>query len=217
MAPKASLTAAGRSAAAAAAASASAGAGALAAAAPGEEVPYGLLSARDKVASVMAKLRGEGEWTQEELYDFMYWCVWAGCFVSSRCASPGVWRSPARGRSLSLVSLLEKQQPPNKPTTPNKPNRFRQAFGLAVGVLWGYLPWTGFVAFLAFVAANVVAASALQAQLALDDDHPAVQGGELVGEGMPGSLSLFLVAWTLSYTAFHGGAGGGAGGAAAPA
>jgi hypothetical protein len=68
------------------------------------------------------------------------------------------------------------------------------------------------------VAGNVVAASLLQSALALDDDHPALapqQHGQqgataqaaestLVSEGMPGSISLFMVAWALSYTAFHG-------------
>lgn len=95
--------------------------------------------------------------------------------------------------------------PPNKQAHPTT-HRLRQALGLAIGILWGYLPWTGFVAFLAFVAAAVSAAGLAQSALGLDDDHPAVAGGELVGEGMPGSLSLFLVAWALSYTAFHGGA-----------
>jgi hypothetical protein len=73
---------------------------------------------------------------------------------------------------------------------------------------------------MAFVAGNVVAASLLQGALGIDDDHPALaphqhgaasagggasgQEGTLVGEGMPGSISLFMVAWSLSYTAFHG-------------
>jgi hypothetical protein len=135
-------------------------------------------------------------------------------------------RRAARARALALAPLplslfsSSRSQFQTLPPTPTNnqtktKNRFRQAFGLAVGVLWGYLPWTGFVAFLSFVAANVVAASALQGHLGLDDDHPAVAGGELVSEGMPGSLSLFLVAWTLAYTAFHGSAAGAASAAAA--
>jgi hypothetical protein len=78
MPPKPSLTAAGRSAAAAAsagAAAASASASAAGAASAPEEVPYALLSVHDKFASIRAKLQGEGEWTQEELFDMMYWCV----------------------------------------------------------------------------------------------------------------------------------------------
>ena len=79
MPPKPSLTAAGRSAAAQAAGGASKSAAAVtatakvAAATAAEEVPYALLSVPEKFASVFAKLRGDGEWTQEELFDLMYW------------------------------------------------------------------------------------------------------------------------------------------------
>lgn len=82
-------------------------------------------------------------------------------------------------------------------------------------MLFGFLPWTGFVAFMAFVTANIVAASLIQGALSIDDDHPAVRGGELVSEGMPGSLSLFMVAWALAYTAFHHSSGQAAAGGAA--
>jgi hypothetical protein len=83
MPPKPSLTAAGRSAAAAAgsgaaaasAARAAGGAGATTTAAAAEETPYALLSVPEKLASIRAKMQGEGEWTQDELFDLMYWCV----------------------------------------------------------------------------------------------------------------------------------------------
>jgi hypothetical protein len=82
MPPKPSLTAAGRSAAAgagggaaAAAAARAAGGGGGATTAAAEETPYALLTVPEKLASIRAKMQGEGEWTQDELFDLMYWCV----------------------------------------------------------------------------------------------------------------------------------------------
>lgn len=78
MPPKPSLTAAGRSAAAGAASAGAAAARAgatTAAAAAAEETPYALLTVPEKLASIRAKMQGEGEWTQDELFDLMYWCV----------------------------------------------------------------------------------------------------------------------------------------------
>lgn len=80
----------------------------------------------------------------------------------------------------------------------------RQLMGLIAGVAWGYIPLPGLIGFFGFMALNVGAVTLLyKSVMGIEDDEWENAAQELMSEGMPMSMSAFMVMWVLSYTYFH--------------
>ncbi|GBF99902.1 hypothetical protein Rsub_12698 [Raphidocelis subcapitata] len=78
---------------------------------------------------------------------------------------------------------------------------WRQALGLLAGALWGYLALPGLYGFIGFLAINIAATMFLvKGVMGVEDDEWENAGTELMQEGMPYSMSAFMVMWVLSHT-----------------
>ncbi|KAI8466076.1 MAG: hypothetical protein J3K34DRAFT_524834 [Monoraphidium minutum] len=80
----------------------------------------------------------------------------------------------------------------------------RQVVGALAGLAWGYLQMPGLFGFLGFLAINVGTFMFLSKNvMGLDDDEWENASQELMSEGLPYSMSAFMVTWVLAYTTFH--------------
>jgi uncharacterized membrane protein (DUF485 family) len=77
----------------------------------------------------------------------------------------------------------------------------RQIFAIIIGILWGYLGWTGFFGLASFTAVNSLIVYIYAVNFNEDTDEEMT---EFVKEGFMTALSCFMVSWILTYSAvFH--------------
>eukprot|EP00877_Chromochloris_zofingiensis_P013534 jgi/Chrzof1/8434/Cz03g10160.t1 len=80
---------------------------------------------------------------------------------------------------------------------------WRQLVGLFFGLVWGIAPLTGWYAFAGFIVLNMVITVSIYKNIMGVDEEDFGGHNELLGEGVQGSSSVFMVTWILTYTALH--------------
>lgn len=78
----------------------------------------------------------------------------------------------------------------------------RQASALLIGIVWGVVPLTGWVGFVAFLAVGTLAIFAWYRRQGIDEDD---YGGHqpLLAEGLAPCVSVFLLTWISVYSTLH--------------
>lgn len=78
----------------------------------------------------------------------------------------------------------------------------RQALGLFLGMLWGFLPITGLIGFLSHLIIGTLCIFAWCKRQGLDEDDYG-GFGPMLTEGMAPSISVFMLAWISVYSMVH--------------
>lgn len=78
----------------------------------------------------------------------------------------------------------------------------RQAVSFLIGFVWGAVPVTGWVGFVAFMAIGALAIFAWYKHQGIDEED---YGGHqlLLAEGLAPSVSVFLLTWITVYSTLH--------------
>ncbi|KIY98843.1 putative Uncharacterized protein C20orf24 like protein [Monoraphidium neglectum] len=80
----------------------------------------------------------------------------------------------------------------------------RQVFGVLAGFVWGYLQTPGLLGFASFLFLNIALVTLLHKNvMGIGDDDWENASQELMSEGLPLSMSCFMVVWVLTHTTFH--------------
>lgn len=78
---------------------------------------------------------------------------------------------------------------------------FRQVLAIIMGVIWGFLGFTGILGIASFAVLNSIAAYSIANQTGYDFDPDEYYLS--VKEGFMATLATFLVTWIVTYTATH--------------
>lgn len=76
---------------------------------------------------------------------------------------------------------------------------FRQIIGIVCGLVWGIIPITGFLGNILYMFVNFGVIFLWYDKYQDIDDEEYGGRFELMKEGLPSSISLFLICWILSY------------------
>lgn len=77
---------------------------------------------------------------------------------------------------------------------------FRQFTSLTIGIIFGILPFTGLYAFITFLSISILSTVIFYTSVIQVDPDEFGGHGALSQEGLAPALSMFLLAWIVSYS-----------------
>jgi len=80
---------------------------------------------------------------------------------------------------------------------------WRQLLGLLLGLVWGILPLTGLIGFGMFFGANILFTAMFYRNILGVDEEDYGGHNDFLSEGMPSCIGIFMLTWTLVFTALH--------------
>uniref|UniRef100_A0A0K0EQ46 Hexosyltransferase n=1 Tax=Strongyloides stercoralis TaxID=6248 RepID=A0A0K0EQ46_STRER len=79
----------------------------------------------------------------------------------------------------------------------------KQILSIAIGIVWGLLPFTGIGSILAFAVASGVSSHLYVTRFQGYDEDDLGGFFEIAKEGLSTAFATFMITWIITYTLFH--------------
>ena len=109
----------------------------------------------------------------------------------------------APGKSVWLKAFTSNSEWPDKDEFLDVIYWLRQALGIFIGIIWGFIPLKGFVGLVLFALVNVAIIYAYFSAFQKVDEDEFGGTWELTKEGFMTSFAGFLVTWIIIYSGIY--------------